>query len=150
MELEQGDVVFAKLSEREKSELKNLDKHGYVFDWTLASSPRAETVLLTSDGDVAGLVEFERQPENLCNYLWLIEVADAYKGTGVAGKLLAYVGKDALDAGFDGFVVFETKTALYLYYQVKYGAKPLGGRKLFFDTEATQELIRQYLAEEGK
>ena len=105
--------MFLTVGEVDKKSLTGLDKLGYVFDWTVPSSETAVTVAYCSDGDTAGLVEYERQPENLCDYLWLIEVADAYKGKGIAGKLLACVGKDALEAGFDGFVVFEAKTALF-------------------------------------
>jgi len=136
---------FVQLKEEEKKTLTDLAEHGYVFDWATPSAEHTETVSYISNGDIAGLVEYERQPENLCDYLWLIEVADEYKGTGVAGKLLAYVGKDSLEAGFDGFVVLEAKSALFLYFQVKYGAKAIGGRRLFFDKEATQNLIDSYL-----
>lgn len=80
--------------------------------------------------------------------MWLIEIHTLYKGVGISGKLLAYVGDDSIKAGFDEFVVFETKTALFLYYQRKYGAKPIDGRRLYFDREATETLIKKYLGEE--
>jgi len=140
--------MFTTVTDQDKLALTDLADAGYQFDWTVKSSPKSITVADVVDGDIAGLVEYERQPENLCNYMWLIELADAYKGTGVAGKLLAYVGRDSLDAGFDGFVVFETKTALFNYYQDKYGAKPIGNRRLFFDEEATRNLIATYLGED--
>jgi hypothetical protein len=136
---------FIELSSTEKKELVTLAGVGYVFDWTAYSSSRAKTVSFIANGDIAGLVEFERQPENLLDYLWIIEVADEYKGTGVAGKLLAYVGKDSLEAGFEGFVLFEAKTALYEYYQIVYHAKPVRDRLLHFDTETTLWLIKEFL-----
>ena len=136
---------FIVLTENEIKELNSLSGSGYVFDWTQHSSPAAKTVSYIANGDIAGLVEFERQPENKFDYLWLIEVADDYKGKGIAGKLLAYVGKDSLDAGFESFVLFEAKSALYEYYQVAYKAKPVKGRLLYFDTEATLWLIKEYL-----
>ena len=121
--------MFTVLSDEDKKKLTDISEYGYVFDWTKNSSLKANTISRIINGDVAGLVEYERQPENLCNYLWLIEVADNYKGTGIAGQLLAYVGRDSLEAGFEGFVVFETKSALYDYYQTKYGAKTIGREK---------------------
>jgi hypothetical protein len=136
---------FIELGDKEIKSLKKVSGKGYVFDWTKRSSERAKTVSYVSNGDIAGLVEFERQPENILNYMWLIEVADDYKGTGVAGKLLAYVGKDSLEQGFEGFVLFESKSALYEYYQVAYHAKPVRGRLLHFDTQATQWLIDEFL-----
>ena len=137
--------MFRVLSEIEKSSLTQLSEKGYVFEWTSKTTSRSVTVAKIAGGDIAGLVEFERQPENMCNHMWLIEVGDIYKGTGIAGKLLAYVGRDSIEVGFEGFVVFETKTALYRYYQDKYGAKPLDGRRLFFDTTASNYLIQKYL-----
>ena len=138
-------MMFLNLSKEDKNELYDLHEEGYVFDWSQFSSNKSKTVAKMVNGDIAGLVEFEQQPENLCNYMWLIEVSKNYRGTGIAGMLLAYVAKDSLDAGFEGFVVFETKTALFKYYQEKYGAKPIGKRKLIFDTQASLYLVNKYL-----
>ena len=137
--------MFKIFDKVEKKNLIELNIKGFIFNWSEISSARAVTVSKIVNGEIAGLVEFERQPENLCNHMWLIEVQENYQGTGIAGKLLAYVGRDSLEAGFEGFVVFETKTALYRYYQDKYGAKPLDGRRLFFDTIATKNLVDKYL-----
>jgi hypothetical protein len=139
---------FVELNKAEIEDLNSLSAQGYQFDWTKRSSATAKTIAFLTNGDIAGLVEFERQPENRLNYMWLIEVATDYKGTGVAGKLLAIVGKDSIEANFEGFVVFEPKTVLYEYYIKKYRAKPISGRKLYFDTEATTWLIREYLEKE--
>jgi len=136
---------FVELTREETKDLKPLASQGFVFDWTKKSSQSSITVAFLANGDLAGLVEFERQPENILNYMWLIEVGKDYRGKGIAGKLLAYVGKDSLDAGFEGFVLFESKTALYEYYQVMYRAKPIKGRLLHFDTETTLWLISEYL-----
>jgi hypothetical protein len=124
------------------------DLTDYLFDWTKRSGENTIVVGDIRDGDIAGLVEFERRNENLANYMWLIEVASDYRSTEVAGELLAYVGRDALNCGFDGFFYFEPKTVLYDYYQVKYGAKPSHGRYLYFDTDATNVLIEKYLTNE--
>lgn len=101
------------------------------------------------DGDIAGLVELERQPENLLNFLYLIEVAEKYRGTGVAGELLVYVARDSIEQGFEGFVVLEFKTALANYYVEKYGAKFItsDGFRIYFDTEAANNLNQKYLTE---
>ena len=129
-------------------ETSRFDNNGeYEFDWKRRSSSRSVVVGNIKDGDIVGLVEFERQPRSLCNYMWLIEVAQSHRGGSVAGELLAYVGKDSLEQGFDGFFFFESKSSLYEYYQIKYGAKPSTGRRLFFDREATEKLISLYLRE---
>lgn len=142
-------TTFVELNDDERKSLSDLAEYGYVFDQTRQSSCKSLTIAALLNGDVAGLVEFERQPEDQLNYMWLIEVARNYKGTGIAGKLLAYVARDSIEQGFGGFVLFETKTALYELYIEKYGAKPIGRtRRLYFDTEAAQRLIERYLGGE--
>jgi hypothetical protein len=68
---------------------------------------------------------------------------------GVAGTLFAYVAQKSFEAGFDGFVLFESKTNLYQYYQEKYGALPTRDRWLHFDTKASIKLIETYLEGEN-
>jgi GNAT superfamily N-acetyltransferase len=121
---------------------------GFEFDWTARSNDQTQTVARIEDDQIAGLIEFERIPRSLFDFLHLIEVKPEYRGTDVAGKLLAYVARDSFDQGFEGFVVLEPKTLLYEYYIEKYGAKPLPGRRLHFDTEASQALIERYLSDE--
>ena len=140
-------MTFIEFKDKEIEDFKTLNQFGYVFDWTKKSSGKSITVGIVVNGDISGLVEYERRADHLYNYMWLIEVADNYKGTTIAGKLMAYVGKDSLQHGFEGFVLFEPKSALYEYYISKYGAKPLPGRKLMFDTKATKDLIRKYLGD---
>ncbi|MDR1213324.1 MAG: GNAT family N-acetyltransferase [Propionibacteriaceae bacterium] len=121
---------------------------GFEFDWTARSNDQTITVARIENGEIAGLAEFERLPHDLFDFLHLIEVAPEYRGTEVAGKLLAYVARDSFERDFDGFVVFEPKTLLYQYYIEKYGAKPLPGRRLHFDSLASQVLIERYLGDE--
>jgi hypothetical protein len=125
------------------SVLKGLD--GYIFDWSKQASFYSITVGLEENSKFVGLVEYERDNENKFNYIHLIEAKEDFHGKGVAGKLLAYVGLDSIKTEYEGFVVFESKTLLYDYYVEHYGAKPLGGRRLYFDTETTKKLIRKYL-----
>ncbi|MCL1801501.1 MAG: hypothetical protein FWG25_09125 [Promicromonosporaceae bacterium] len=140
-------MVFIQFNDAERKDLGALDQFGYVFDWTLRSANRSFIVGSIHDGDIAGLIEFERRPEGLYNFIWLIEVALSYRGSSVAGELLAYVGKDSLQQGFEGFMLLEAKTKLYHYFQIRYGAKPALGRNLFFDEQATRTLIAEYLPE---
>jgi GNAT superfamily N-acetyltransferase len=123
---------------------------GFEFDWSARSNDQTQTVARVEDGQIAGLIEFERVPNSLFDFLHLIEVKAEYRGTDVAGKLLAYVARDAFDQGFEGFVVLEPKTLLYEYYIEKYGAKPLPGRRLHFDAEASRALIERYLSDETR
>ena len=126
-------------------EIDALDLSEFEFDWTIRSSPKCAIYAANVDEKLAGLVEFEHFSEDSHNFMYLIEVTPEYRGTKVAGELLAFVGQDSLKQGFDGFVVWESKTIYYKYYMRKYGAKPISGRRLYFDEEATKKLIRIYI-----
>lgn len=117
----------------------------FQFDWSKKSNPTSIVFSAQVDNEIVGLIEFFRDKKENYNFLDLIEVVPPYRGSTVAGELLASVGYDSLEQGFDGFVVFESKTVIYSYYIKKYGAIPSKGRKLYFDTEATLKLIKTYL-----
>lgn len=134
-------TTFVELNDDERRSLFDLAEYGYVFDWTRQSSYKSSTVAALLNGEVAGLVEFERQPEDQLNHLWLIEVAKNYRGTGIAGKLLAYVARDSIEQGFDGFVLNEAKTTLHELYIAKYGATPIGKTRLLYKTLQTRKPI---------
>jgi len=125
--------------------VKNLSLDAFEFDWTRKSSIASVIFGARVEQEVVGMVEFERMSHLTYNFMHLIEVVPTYRGTTVAGELLAFVGQDAISQGFDGFVVFESKSVYYEYYIQNYGAKPLRGRRLHFDREATEKLIRRFL-----
>jgi len=125
--------------------IQEKDLKSFEFNWNLKSSDESVVYSASVQNEVAGLVEFDRKFKDLHNFMHLIEVAPAFRGTSVAGELLAFIGKDSLENGFDGFVVFESKSLLYEYYIDKYGAKPVRNRRLYFDEEATRRLIKIYL-----
>jgi hypothetical protein len=126
---------------------------GWSFDWSvegdLIAGPSAVKALIIDD-EIQGLVEYEILRSDLYVFLHKLEIHPLNRGTGrrhgdIAGILLAVVGRESFAAGCDGFVVFVSKTALYEYYQRKYGAKPLDGSRLHFDTQASENLIKTYL-----
>ena len=126
-------------------EIQEKDLRAFEFNWNIKSSDESVIYSANVKNEIAGLVEFDRKFKDLYNFMHLIEVAPEFRGTTVAGELLAFIGKDSLENGFDGFVVFESKSLLYEYYIDKYGAKPIRNKRLYFDEEATRRLIRVYL-----
>lgn len=126
-----------------REQLKNIK--AFEFNWDIASSHKALLFAAMVNKEIAGLVEFSREPIELFNFMHLIEVKEQFKGSSIAGELLAWVGLDSLNQGLDGFVVFESKSRYYQYYIQKYGAKPINFKRLFFDTQATKNLINTYL-----
>jgi len=114
-----------------------------------SSSIEMERHVLIND-EIEGLIEYEIVSNELYVFAHKLEIDPHNRGedkryTGIAGILLAYVAKESFNSGCDGFVVFISKTQLYEYYQKQYGAKPLGGLKLHFDTMASEKLIKEYL-----
>lgn len=127
------------------NEIKERDLKTFEFNWKMKSSNESVIYSANVENNIAGLVEFERLPHYVYNFMYLIEVIPDFRGTTIAGELLAFVGKDSLENGFSGFVVFESKSLLWEYYISNYGAKPLIDRRLHFDEKATKRLIRIYL-----
>lgn len=135
------------LSTIEKIDNRNLVKNlsGFELNWDIPSNQRALLFSALVNNDIVGLVEFSQEHTELFNYMYFIEVREDFRGSTIAGELLAWVGLDSLNQGLDGFVVFESKSRYYAYYIQKYGAKPINFKRLFFDTAATKKLIETYL-----
>ena len=109
-------TTFVELNDDERRSLFDLDEYGYVFDWTRQSSYKSSTVAALLNGEVAGLVEFERHQGKHLNYVWSIEVAEKYKGSKILGKLVACVARDSIEQGFGGSILFNYKTPLSKRY----------------------------------
>lgn len=123
---------------------------GWLFDWNKSSGAVSQKIAYLIADELQGLVEFERVPSSLYNVIYLIEVAPHNVGKAgvidnVAGVLFAYVAQDSLNAGFEGFVMFYSKTILVDHYIEKYGAKVIHDNQLMFDTAASEKLIQEYL-----
>jgi len=132
------------------STAKQLKKDGWNFDWDKSFGAISQKIAYLENENIQGLVEFEEVPSSLYNIIYRIELAPENIGKNkkidnIAGTLFAYVAKDSLDAGFEGFVVFDSKTLLIDHYVEKYGAKVLFGNRLYFDTEASKALINKFL-----
>ena|GEM_PF-6885403 len=66
-------MPFITMMDDNLSSLKELTKQGKVnFDWSLKSSPKAKTIILVNDGEIRGLVEFQKEVG--AHKMWLIEV----------------------------------------------------------------------------
>jgi hypothetical protein len=133
---------------------ESLKSRGWSFNWSKGATDTitGNSILkaILADDEIEGLIEYEIIQQEAYVFVHKLETDPHNRGKeqkhkGVAAMLLAYVAKESFSSGCDGFVVFISKTSLYEYYQTKYGAKPLGGLKLYFDTEASEKLIKTYL-----
>ncbi len=67
---------------------------------------------------------------------------------GVAGALIAYGCKLSFElatGAYQGYLAFDSKTALIPYYQTKYGATHALGQKMYFDPDTGRQLMKAYL-----
>jgi hypothetical protein len=138
----------------DRGKANQLIANGWSFDWSKrAADLIADASILKAvviDEEIEGLIEYEIIRQEGYVFAHKLEIDPHNRGQagrheGIAGILLAFVARESFNSDCDGFVVFMSKTKLYEYYQTKYGAKPLGGLKLHFDTEASEKLINEYL-----
>jgi hypothetical protein len=142
-------VEIANITIDKKTAAKMMEA-GWEFDWSVSAGASVQKIGYLVGDKLQGLVQFERVPRSLYNYIYLIEAAPWNRGRGkeiedVVGVLFATVAQDSFDAGFEGFIVFQSKTVLRKHYVEKYGAKVLFNDQLFFDTLASTKLINEYL-----
>ncbi|MBW3545697.1 MAG: hypothetical protein KY428_08905 [Bacteroidetes bacterium] len=93
----------------------------WVFDWiTEVKDSSKEVYKLTTINNpkiIHGLLSIEDKTNHI--YILLIESSNFNKGAnkvyeGVAGNLFAYACKVSFERGYDGYVVFDSKTMVGL------------------------------------
>lgn len=109
-----------------------LKKKDWIFNWKEEAENELRSVykLVTNQNQmiIHGLISISINQDHV--FLHLIESAKFNKGAeklylGVAGNLIAFACKIAFENGFNGTVVFDSKTKLIPYYQMSIGAKIL-------------------------
>jgi len=63
---------------------------------------------------------------------------------GVPGNLIAFACKVSFEKGYQGFVAFDSKTALIKHYQETLHATHFRELRMFIDTNAAIRLITKY------
>lgn len=146
-----GEVFKTELLLTDISKVKTLNKKDWVFDWKkeCLTDCRLTYRLVTLDNPrlVHGLISLSIMQDHI--YMQLIEIANFNKGKekkyfGVAGNMVAFACKLAFEKGFDGIVVFESKTRLITHYQLSLGAKILAGNRMFIDSRESLSLVKRY------
>ena len=144
-----GRMLPTLLAQASRMELAELPK-GWIFDWEKEASKYQVFKLMTNENlaVIEGLISLELR-NGFC-YVSLVESAPHNRGDlklhdGVGGNLFAFACKLSIEKGFDGFVVFETKTGLKAYYQESFGAKPVGNsNRMQLDETAAKHLVKIY------
>jgi len=132
------------------------ERAGWLFDWKLElAKAKHQVYKLVTEKEpdvIQGLASFEMYQDHI--HMNLIENAPANVGKGkkyigVAGNLIAYGCKLSMDAGFNGAVGFESKTALIDYYKSR-GATHISGQKMAFLDETAKSYIDKYFSQQKK
>jgi len=135
-----------------KTDLKETTKkNGWLFNWKLElDEPEHQVYKLVTEQEqqtIQGLVSLEKVYDHV--YMHLIESAPFNRGkgkkyVGVCGNLTAFGCKTSKDYGFDGVVVFKSKTALIPHYEKTLGAVHLGGGRMAITEDKAIPLLDKY------
>ncbi|MCF2444733.1 hypothetical protein L0657_12260 [Dyadobacter sp. CY345] len=126
-------------------------KKDWLFDWKIEQTRQERSIfkLVTTQNPnvIHGLISLSINQDHV--FMHLIENSIFNKGAkkmylGVAGNLIAHACKLSFELGFDGIVVFESKTRLIAHYQLSIGAKILAGNRMFIDVNESNALVKRY------
>lgn len=136
----------------EKRELKVISsKTGWLFDWKSefrASGTEVYKLIVRNEPSIIhGLVALRLNKDHVL--MTLLESAPFNRGSnkifaGVPGNLVAFACNRSYQQGYEGYVVFLSKTRLIEHYTKTLGAKHIGGQRMLIDAETAQKLIARY------
>ena len=148
-----GEIFATEVVKITLQEKRLIKKSDWLFDWhSELKAPHKEVFKLTTvnnSGIIQGLICFEDKKDHI--FLHLLESAKFNKGkqklyTGVAGNLVAFACQTSFSKGYEGFVAFDSKTALIKHYEKSLGATHFRGQRMFIETRAAEQLVANYFA----
>jgi len=148
-----GEVFNTEIVKITLKQRRLIKKSEWLFDWNLElNNQQKEVFKLTTANNpmiIQGLLCIEDKKDHI--FLHLLESAKFNKGKqkvylGVAGNLVAFACKISFEKGYEGFVAFDSKTALIKHYEQTLGATHFRGQRMFIETRATAQLVAKYFA----
>jgi len=146
-----GELFDTQVVQLLKSDKKVINPAEWLFDWEteLDLSKRKIYKLATVNNPkiIHGLLSVEDKSDHI--FIHLIESANFNKGTnkmyfGVSGNLFAFACKLSFEKGYDGYIAFDSKSALIDHYKKKLGATHFKGQRMFIETVSALKLVRKY------
>jgi len=146
-----GEVFDTEVTRVLQTDDKSFRPAEWLFDWQAEiNQPNHRVYKLTTvnnPGIIHGLISLEDKQDHI--FIHLVESANFNKGTnkmylGVAGNLFAFACKRSFEKGYDGYVAFDSKSALIKHYEEKLGATLFRGQRMFIETVSAVELINKY------
>ncbi len=148
-----GEVFKTEIAKVSWKDRRLIKKSAWLFDWHLElKAAQKEVLKLTTANNpdiIQGLMCFEDKKDHI--FLHLLESAKFNKGKqklylGVAGNLVAFACKISFEKDYEGFVAFDSKTALIKHYEKILGATHFRGQRMFIETRAAEQLVTKYFA----
>jgi len=146
-----GEFFDTQVVQLLKSDKKVINPAEWLFDWEteLDLSKRKIYKLATVNNPkiIHGLLSVEDKSDHI--FIHLIESANFNKGTnkmyfGVSGNLFAFACKLSFEKGYDGYIAFDSKSALIEHYKKKLGATHFKGQRMFIETVSALKLVKKY------
>lgn len=150
-----GEVFDTLIVSVHNSEADFIRADEWIFDWhaelNISSRNVYKLTTLNNPKIIHGLISLEIKSDHV--FVHVIESASFNKGAnkiylGVAGNLFAFACKVSFENELDGFVAFDSKTALINHYQQKLGATHFRGQRMFIETVNALKLVNKYFKEE--
>ncbi len=147
-----GDSFQTNVTQAGKDDLKTIKiENGWNFDWVAEFKIPDRIVykltILDNPKIIQGLASISNYRDHF--YLHLVESAPFNMGKnklyeGVPGNLFAFTCKKSVEAGYGGFISFQSKTKLIEHYEKSLGAVHVGGHKMVIFPLTAMKLIQKY------
>jgi len=146
-----GEVFDTKVVQLGKSDKQGIKPAEWLFDWeTELDLKKRRVYKLTTVKNpkiIHGLLCLEDKSDH--TFIHLVESANFNKGSnkiylGVAGNLFAFACKLSFEKGYEGYIAFDSKSALIEHYKKKLGATHFKGQRMYIETVNALKLVKKY------
>lgn len=146
-----GEVFNTEVARMPPDHAKLIKKNEWQFNWKKEIGIKTREVYklcTVSNSDIIqGLISIEDKGDHI--FMHLVESAKFNKGKakvyeGVPGNLVAFACKWSMEKGYEGYVAFDSKTALIEHYKATLGTKQVGGQRMYINESSARVLISKY------
>jgi hypothetical protein len=149
--IETGEVFDTEISIMNLESIKLIVRADWKFDWRKEIRDNTKEVYKLSTVNnhsiIHGLASIEDKGDHV--FLHLVESAKFNKGrskiyAGVPGNLVAFACKYSFGKGYNGFVAFDSKSALIEHYKKSLNAVQLVGQRMYINDTGAKMLVSKY------
>lgn len=146
-----GEVFDTEIVQISEREIKKLIKTDWLFDWQREIKDSSKKIYklttVNNPSIIQGLLSIENKTDHV--FMHLVESSKFNKGKskiylGVPANLVAFACKISFEYGYEGFVAFDSKSALIDHYINTIGATHFRGVRMFIDSVNAGKLVSQY------